>query len=306
MTDKLELFITEHKHEFDTMEPASHLWTKLDAQMNAKSVQAVKSKLLSKVIYLGLSSVVAVSTIYFVLNKKTEENKKPTTTEQHTDVTAPLNTTVEKENAKTTQESFVYTSNKKQSTEQPNSDLNADKMNLKQNIGIATTNDSMKLLPPIVTKDEPTADKKYAAYFGDKPNQYFGTIWNSSEYCNALRSFRFPGKVTFEGTVKVIGCNDLPKNGSLKAVYVKGTTSKTIVFAVGNGFKNIKLIKPNGKIIHPVAISDYTQNAGLMTHYTGTYFNITFTDAVEIVLFFPELEKGDKVYLGNVVEAIVK
>lgn len=73
MSDKLETFIEERIKEFDTIELPEDLLSKIDTQVANKSLSSVKSNLLSKFIYFGLSILVIVATtIYFVSQRSND------------------------------------------------------------------------------------------------------------------------------------------------------------------------------------------------------------------------------------------
>ena len=76
MYDKLKTFIKENKQAFDSFEPSKDLWTKIDTNMSTTQNFPIKSKWVSWLKYIGLSSVivVAITYSYHQLNKNETSN----------------------------------------------------------------------------------------------------------------------------------------------------------------------------------------------------------------------------------------
>ncbi len=140
----------------------------------------------------------------------------------------------------------------------------------------------------------------------EKVNVYSGTIYDGSSLCEILRVYKFPGQVSMGGTMKTTGCSRLENMNNMKAIWLKGKTDKKITLEVKEGFKNIKLVKSDGRELLPEAISHYYKGLGVISGYTGKYFNLVFKDKVELILFFKEAEEGDKIVIDGIIEAVLK
>jgi hypothetical protein len=70
MSDKLETFVEAHRSEFDDLRAPSDLWANIDSYMKAGSKNWMKSKLLSQLIYIGLSAALVVVTIVYFISKE--------------------------------------------------------------------------------------------------------------------------------------------------------------------------------------------------------------------------------------------
>lgn len=135
---------------------------------------------------------------------------------------------------------------------------------------------------------------------------YTGTIYDGSSFCSLIRTYKFPGQVSIEGTMKTMGCSKLESISNLKAVCVKGKTAKRITLSLKEGFKNITLEKSDGRKLNPDAISHYYKGLGVISGYTGKYFDMFFKDKVELILFFKDVEEGDKIVIDGTIETVVK
>lgn len=136
-------------------------------------------------------------------------------------------------------------------------------------------------------------------------NSYTGTLLDGS-YCDVLNVFRSPGVLKFHGTMSNISCDDLLKDKSVKGVWLKGVSEVPFVLKIANNFKNIKLVKTNGKIVYPTGISEFGNKGTVISYYLGQTFDVSFKDAVELIVFFKNVEKGDKVVVEKYFEATVK
>jgi hypothetical protein len=76
--------------------------------------------------------------------------------------------------------------------------------------------------------------------------------------------------------------------------------------SVKKGFKNILLVKGDGRELAPEAISHYYSGLGVIADYNGKYLDMTFKDKVELILFFRDAEEGDKIVIDGLIEAVVK
>ncbi len=55
----------------------------------------------------------------------------------------------------------------------------------------------------------------------------------------------------------------------------------------------------------PEAISHYYNGLGVISGYTGKHFDMIFKDKVELILFFSDVEEGDKISVDGIIEAVV-
>ncbi len=140
----------------------------------------------------------------------------------------------------------------------------------------------------------------------EKVNIYSGTIYDGSDLCAILCAYKFPGQVEMDGTMRTTGCSRLENITNMKAIWLKGKTNKKIILAVKEGFKNIKLVKSDGRELLPDAISHYYKGLGVISGYTGKYFNLFFKNKVELILFFKDAEEGDKIVIDETIEAVLK
>jgi len=145
-------------------------------------------------------------------------------------------------------------------------------------------------------------------------NTYSATLFDEQSLCEVIQAYKFPGKVNmtneenFQGhrILKTIPCSKLGNIGNVKAVWLKGKTSKKLSLSVAEGLKNIVLHKSDGRKIYPLAFSHYYKGLGVITDYTGKHFEMIFKDNVELILFFKDAEDGDKISFDGVIESVVK
>lgn len=159
--------------------------------------------------------------------------------------------------------------------------------------------------------------KRGGIYVPEEPlkmNTFSCTLYDASSLCSVVRAYKFPGKVSMDNdgnysthrTMKTMSCNRLADIENVKAVWLKGITSKKLSFSILEGFKNIVLLKSDGSKIYPVAISHYYSGLGVISDYTGKHFDMIFKDKVELILFFKEAGEGDKIFIDGIIEAAVK
>jgi hypothetical protein len=152
-----------------------------------------------------------------------------------------------------------------------------------------------------------------------KMNTYSGTICNNSSFCTLLQEFRFSGKIGMDGgqrrkrtiaynksVLKTISCSGLDSMKNINAIWLKGRTDKKITISIKKGFKNMVLVKKDGRELHPEAISHYYKGRFVISEYKGRYMNMMFTDKVELILFFKDAEEGDKIVIDGTIEAVIK
>jgi len=162
--------------------------------------------------------------------------------------------------------------------------------------------------------------KKTEIYIPEEPektNSYTGTLYDGSSLCSVVHAFKFPGKTSKDlggsnhkenkrVTFNTISCSDLENMPNVKAVWLKGRTDKEITLSVKKRFKNILLIKSDGRKLNPVAISHYYRGRYVITEFKGLYFKMFFKDKVELILFFKDAEEGDKIVIDGIIETVVK
>ncbi len=145
----------------------------------------------------------------------------------------------------------------------------------------------------------------------EKVNSYTGTLYEGISFCSMLQAYKFVGKVRlndvgYSTMVQTISCSRIAKLPNIKAIWLKGRTDKEIILSVKRKFKNIVLVKQDGSEFHPEAISHYYKGLGAISEYRGRYFEMLFTDNVELILFFKNAEEGDKIIIDGTIEALVK
>lgn len=163
-------------------------------------------------------------------------------------------------------------------------------------------------------------NKKMELYLPEEPREldrYTGTLYESSSLCSLLRVYTFPGKVGFgDGDLKIprdyklnlriTSCSRLESMTTIKAVWLKGKTNNKIILSLKDGFKNIVLLKPDGRKFCPVGVSHYYPGRGVISGYRGRRFSMVFKRKMELILFFREAEAGDRILINGTIEAIVE
>ena len=74
---------------------------------------------------------------------------------------------------------------------------------------------------------------------------------------------------------------------------------------IKKGFKNIFLVKPNGKKYNPVAISHYFRGRTVIQSI-GRSLSLGFKDKIELVLFFKNAQPGDKVIIDGTLQTTIR
>ncbi len=341
MIDKLKTFVSKHKQEFDTEKPKQDLWQKIDAKLEVKNSSAISSSWLSKLKYLGLSASILLVVLYFIsknLNNssaselaqnrkdsalsnseewvKANQNRSETNSNANSEGKLPENTNssissnAKEEQTKLTERDLVK--NKKDSV------LNSKPL---ENISEPGKTKPEEIVHPIPKVEDPNniATKKEENVITknnkngiippaepEKMNSYNAVVYESTSLCDILRIYKFPGQVSVDGTPKTMSCSRLENVGKMKAIWIKGNADKKITLELGEGFKNIKLIKADGRELLPEAISHYYKGLGVISGYKGKYFDIVFKNKVELILFFKDVEEGDKIVIDEAIEAVVK
>ena len=342
MSDKLKQFVSEHKHEFDTNEPNKDLWKKIDARMEVKKSSRISSKWLSGIKYLGFSASVLVVAIYFIANSSNSSSVNETAINKEEQVTnnSDQRKPIENNTIKELNDLAVTTNN--QDSHRNEKPANTSSTGEQNKVAVQTSekdsvpdlisvetgiSDQKKLKPETINeKKENIRVKK-----NNKPeivipaepvktNSYTGTLYVGPSFCSLIHAYKFPGKVHLDKlagirgskkgyskkTVRTISCSRLEDMADMKAVWVKGKTDKEISLSVGKRFKNILLVKSDGRKLSPAAISHYYPGLGVISEYRGTYFNIIFKDKVDLILFFKDVQEGDKIIIDSAIEVVVK
>ena len=148
-------------------------------------------------------------------------------------------------------------------------------------------------------------------------NTYTGTLYEGISLCSVLQAYKFPGKVNmndgrrrgaenYKRVLSTTSCNHLDNMTSLKAVWLKGKTDKEMTLSIKKRFKNMVLVKRDGRKLNPEAISHYYPGLGVISEYRGKYLNMVFKDKVELILFFKDVQEGDKIVIDGNIQAVVK
>lgn len=334
MSDKLKKFVGEHRQEFDSTEPGKDLWEKIDAQLDVKRSSRISSKWALKFVYLGFSASVLVVSVYIItkdlnnpvshepaLNRKDplmSNSKKYLETYQN----LPGSNTKEDNAAKVEINDLPKVKNEYQHP------IPVSSNDIEQDLQSANDSFPGREMDHGNSADEKKGislaviSKKASIYVPAEPekvNNYTGTLYEGSSICEVLRVYKFPGKVSLDGgmdihrdvetsqnNVRTISCNHLENMINMKAIWFKGKTDKKIALAVKRGFKNIVLVKSDGRVVNPEAISHYYASRMVISDYKGKYFNLVFKDKVGLILFFKDAEEGDKIIINGIIEAVVK
>jgi hypothetical protein len=158
--------------------------------------------------------------------------------------------------------------------------------------------------------------KKEEIYIPEEPgsvNAYTSTLYEGSSLCDVVRAFKFKGSVNIDvgrdnetNVMRTTSCNLLENIPNMKVIWLKGKTDKELILSLKKKFKNILLVKSDGRQFIPEAISHYYKGLGVITEYTGKHFEIVFKDKVELLLFFKDAQEGDKIMIDGVLEAVIK
>lgn len=345
MIDKLKEFVSKNKQEFDSAEPSQDLWKKIDAKMEAKNNSSISSKWLSKLKYFGLSASILVIAIYIISqNISNSSSSELTQNKKDSALNSSEGWVKANQNKSTINEAgnkIPNSSNEKEGPENKHSSVTEEQLvNLINGKDAKEMKDSISQSSvseigldhslfkeadkpgtnSITEKKEITSSKKVrkgkinVPIDLEKVNTYSGTLYDGYSLCSVIRAYKFSGKVSMDQsnnyqshrTLKTISCSKLENVPNIKAVWLKGKISKKMTIAIKEGFKNILLVKSDGREINPEAISHYYPGLGVISDYTGKHFEMIFKDNVELILFFKDAEDGDKVMIDGVIEAVVK
>ncbi len=332
MSDKLKKFVTENKQEFETNGPAKDLWKKIDVQMDAKAPSKISSKWLSNLKYIGFSASVLVVVIYFITKNLNEPETKEITenkTEQSSTNSQKLNAIentpekVIKPETNNSKEVVKASIIEKEKTTTQNMDTEKDSVLTTETFENTIPEQKNNSATEKKENNVVTSSKKNVLYIPAEPekiNSYSGTLYESSLFCELLHVYKFPGKASLDKfaftpgskkkykktRVRTISCSHLEKTANLKAVWIRGKTDKEMTLSIGKQFKNVMLIKKDGRKFPPEAISHYYKGLGAINEYTGKSFEIVFKDKVDLILFFKDAQEGDKVSIDGILETIVK
>jgi hypothetical protein len=345
MIDKLKTFVRKHKQEFDSREPSQDLWKKIDARMEMKPQSSISSKWLSKLKYLGLSASVLMITVYIISRSignsssgELTQSKKDTAmhslgqwvkaNQNRTEVIAAKNSIPDPTDNPAGSENDFYNNSetpesptviknitddgRKDSVKvRPNENLNSDQNKVKPEVHLSSMpkeeiqgGNSASERKEINAAISPKKTEALTE-ISDKLNSYSCSIWDGSSFCAVIRNFKFPGQVSVDGNIETTSCSKLGSINNLKAVRLKGRTAKKITLSLTEDFKNIVLQKSDGSKITPVAISHYYKGLGVISGYKGKRFQIIFKNKVELILFFRDVEVGDKIMIDKTIEAVV-
>jgi hypothetical protein len=331
MTDKLKKFVNKHKQEFDTEEPRKDLWDKIDARMEKKNSSWISSTWLSRLKYLGLSASVLIIAAYLI----TEKMGKPSSNELAQNLKdSAVNNSGEWMKANQNKSEMDQVSAENEKSNNADRSMVSSGKSVNENGSEIVKQDTVIVKPAESIVPEPAAVKEEKTIVANekkentsvvarrkgisipaepvKENVYTGTLYDNVSLCSLIHLYKFPGKVSMDGgnytdhqSLKTVSCNRLGKLENLKAVWVKGRTSKKLKLEIADGFENMVLVKSDGKEIHPEAISHYYSGSGLITGYGGKHFEMIFKEKFDLLLFFKDVEEGDKIKVDGVIETIV-
>lgn len=343
MIDKLKAFVSKHKQEFDSAEPSQDLWKKIDAKMEVEKSSTISSKWLSKLKYFGLSASVLMIAVYFITQKlnnsssnELAQNIKDSalnnsgqwvkSNQNKSEISASGNNSTSEGSGKDNKEASNKENASEVNTTNPEG-ARKDSLSEKTIENNSSEQNKIKVEEVIQPKEEEKSsgtnessaiknNKKVKIQIPaevEKLNSYSGTLYDNYSLCEVLRAYKFPGQVSLDAssnytghrTLKTLSCSRLAKSTNVKAVWLKGKTSKKVTLAIKEGFKNILLIKSDGRKLSPEAISHYYNGLGVISGYTGKHFDMIFKDKVELILFFNDVEEGDKISVDGIIEAVV-
>jgi hypothetical protein len=334
MSDKLKKFINDHKAEFDGSEPSQDLWEKIDFRTEKETSHWIKSKWLkyfafgASVITLCVFLIVQVLGIRkekeLAINKMEGTAKTTGNLPEMNAVTNNSNNEKKPETARTIPKMTAFASPevKHDSRLSDSAVVKTDTAYIiaKSESSVKETEKTTNLSNEKKESNSAAKNKKGKLYIPEelaKINTYSGTLYDGSDLCEVIRAYKFPGKVSIHGRedlsgpgfnsiVKIISCSHLENMPNMKAVWLKGKTNKKVTLSVKKEFKNILLVKSDGRESSPEAISHYYAGRGVISEYTGKYFSLIFKDKVELILFFKDAEEGDKIVIDGIIEAVVK
>ncbi len=338
MSDKLKKFVNDNKEEFDSQGPSNRVWDKIDAGMQSKNYSWIKSKKLAKYFYFGFGLSSIVLSIYFLVNT----NSTHVSVAERQDLSNTISEAKINGYASNSGQnnSSVNKANSRSSAKYPNTDANTISYEtdtahvisetdilLSENedakIENATANMSAKEMTAREKKRNDIIKNRknkslYIPEYPEKVSSYEGTIYDSNSFCNLLGAFKLYGDVQVDHgklkqdgkddhvRIRGVSCNYLANIPDLKAIWLKGKTNEKLKLSIGKDFKNIILLKNDGSKINPTAISHYYPGIGAIGEFKGKFFNIVFTDKVELILFFKNVEAGDKIFVDEKLEVIAK
>jgi hypothetical protein len=333
MSDKVKKFITEHRQEFDTGEPGKDLWKKIDAQLDAKKSSTISSKWLSSFKYLGFGASIVVVALYFILRDHPDSSAGTPAMNGKDPVMPQLTATSGRDqnrsgltrNEDNNMKKVPGSLPGKKTAQQP---VPASGNNPEQNKSLLQDSLLKAEHYPVLTS-KPTENKKpdqkkittselYIPAEPSEMNSYTGTLYDGASLCSVLLAYKFPGKVSGNKgkwdprdnknnmTIRTRNCNLLGDDPDIKVIWLKGKTDKEITIPVKKDFKNILLLKKDGRRLNPEAISHYYPGFGVISEYKGTGLNILFKNDVELILLFKDAEEGDMILIDNTIEAAIK
>ncbi len=337
MSDKLRSYIKENKEKFDSAEPSKDLWKTIDSKLEL-SVPVSKSKW-TYMKYFGLGVCVIVITVYFIsqnLNnsssKALSQNLKDSalnssgvwvkTNQNDGSVNTNDNSVSSSGNNKVGTDNFTDKNAEKEQNSLIRNDENIKKDSVVTDVDENISSGQKVEIDPVPVKEENTAmsnlvknksKKIIAPEAPSEMNTFNATIYDCSSICEVIQAYRFPGKVSMNGErnyqghriLETVPCSKLENAGNVKAVWVKGKVSKKLSLSVTQGLKSITLVKSDGSKVPPVALSHYYKGLGVISDYTGKHFEMTFKDNMELILFFKDVNEGDKVMIDGKIEAVV-
>jgi hypothetical protein len=342
MSDKLKRFITEHKQEFDSVEPSNRVWEKIGSGMDKKDSYKISSKWLRRSIYLGFSASILVIAIYFITKSLTnspgnelalDRKDSASNSERYSNAsqnrpelpTGHTHNSTHELNDLTNKKNGGENSNSFNNRELDNRSISDSLQNMKGSSSDVSNNNDENSANSAKEGTEnylAAKNKKNSIYIPEdviEVNSFTGTLYTGSYLCSIVDAYRCPGKVEKSGytgarykgnlgtgaTLKTISCSRLEKVENIKAIWFKGKTDKKMTLTIKKGFKNIVLIKRDGRELNPDAISHYFTGLTVIG-YIGRNLNLVFTDKVELLLFFKDAEAGDKIVIDGILEAVVK
>lgn len=339
MSDKLKKFVNEHKEQFDSNTPSKSVWDKIDAGLDAKDHTQISSGWLSKFKYIALSASVLVIAIYFIttnlnhstsseqaLNRKDSANNSErfhNANQNRPELSSNPNTVVKENNPPVKKEPQIIvpvSSHENEENMVPAIDTSVNDIEEAEEFS-EFENEEIKVIAEAEKKEtKVVGKKKKAAIFipedFEEANNYSGTLYEGSDICSVVGAFKCPGKVDNSknngkanlgtaSSIKTSSCFRLERLQSITAVWFKGKADKRTSIVIKKGFKNIVLVKPNGKRYSPIAISHYFRGRTVI-HYIGKTLNLVYKDKVEILLFFKNAQEGDKIIIDGTLQTVVR